>query len=80
VQLRLIRSGLGLTAAGVVLGLVGAWYSGRLLESQIFGVERGDPATLLGASAVLMATAALASWLPARRAGRTDPVETLRAE
>ena len=80
VERRLLRSGLGLTLAGVLLGLGGAWYAGRLLETQIFGVERGDPVTLLGAAGVLLATAAMASWLPARRAGRTDPVETLRTE
>jgi hypothetical protein len=77
---RLLRSGLLVTLAGVLVGLVGAWFSGRLLESQVWGVEPGDPLTLALASGLLLVTAGLASWIPARRAGRTDPVETLRVE
>jgi ABC-type lipoprotein release transport system permease subunit len=43
-------------------------------------VDAGDATTLMAAIAVLLAMAALASWLPARRAGATDPLETLRQE
>jgi hypothetical protein len=77
---QLLWSGFVLGAAGVALGLVGAWFSSRFLESQIWGVERGDPFTLVLASGLLLVTALLASWVPARRAGRTDPLETLRVE
>ncbi len=80
IERRLLVSGLGMTGAGVLLGLAGAWATGRFLEAQVWGVEPGDPVTLAGAAGLLMATAALASWLPARRAGRTDPLETLRVE
>ncbi|MEQ8329230.1 MAG: ADOP family duplicated permease [Longimicrobiales bacterium] len=80
IERKLLMSGLSLTGVGIVLGLAGAWFSGRLLESWIWGVERGDPATLVAASGVLLLTAAVASWLPARKAGRTDPLEALRAE
>lgn len=80
IEARLLRSGLLLTGAGVVVGLAGAWFTSRFLESRIWGVERGDPVTLAAAAALLLVTAALASWIPARRAGRTDPLEALRAE
>jgi ABC-type lipoprotein release transport system permease subunit len=65
---------------GVLVGLVASWMSNRLLESRVWGVERGDPVALGGAALLLLATAVLASWLPARRAGRIDPLETLRAD
>ncbi|MCA9738258.1 MAG: ABC transporter permease, partial [Gemmatimonadetes bacterium] len=80
IQRSLVLGGLGLTAAGVGLGLLGSWASGRFLSSRLWGVEAGDPGTLVGASLLLLAIALLASWLPARRAGRTDPLETLRQE
>ena len=77
---QVVVSGVAMGAIGVVLGLAGAVASGKLLESRIWGVEPGDPATLAGAAALLLATTVLASWAPARRAGRVDPVETLRVE
>lgn len=80
IERKLVVSGLALTGVGIVVGLGAAWFSSRLLESWIWGVERGDPVTLVVASGVLLLTAAVASWLPARKAGRTDPLEALRAE
>jgi predicted permease len=77
---RVLARGVGLTAAGAGLGAAGAWASGRLLESWLFQVEPGDPVALGGAVGALLVTAALACWLPARRAARTDPLETLREE
>jgi ABC-type antimicrobial peptide transport system permease subunit len=65
---------------GVAFGLGGAWLTNKLLESRVWGVGRGDPVVLGGAAALLLVTAVVASWLPARRAGRVDPVETLRVE
>jgi putative ABC transport system permease protein len=52
----------------------------RFLRAFLFGVAPGDPLTLVGASVLLVAVAALASWIPARRASRVDPVEALRAD
>ena len=74
------RHGLFLTAAGVVAGL--AIFSGvaRFLRSFLFGIAPSDPITLVGASLTLVAIAALATWIPARRASRVDPVEALRAD
>jgi ABC-type lipoprotein release transport system permease subunit len=59
---------------------MGAWASGRLLQNRLYGIEAGDPVTLATAVAVLLVTAAVASWLPARRAAATDAMETLRQE
>jgi ABC-type lipoprotein release transport system permease subunit len=64
----------------VVLGLAAAAGASRLLASQLFGVSPTDPAVLLLVSAALVAVAALASVIPARRAAAIDPVVTLRSE
>ena len=77
---RVLARGLGATTVGLAVGGIGAWAAGRLLESRLFGLEGGDPATLASAMAVLLLTAALASWLPAQRAARVDPLEALRRE
>ena len=66
------------TLLGVVLGLAGGFMASRLLGSQLFGVAPTDLPTFLGAAVVILAVAALASWLPARRAARVDPVVALR--
>lgn len=79
-EAHVLRNGLVLGLTGVALGLAGAWASNRLLQSRIWGVGADDPWSLGSAAAVLLFTAVVASWLPARRAGRVDPVETLRAE
>jgi predicted permease len=75
-----VRSGLGITTVGVVLGLGGAVALGRFMQSVLYGVEPLDPLTFGSMAAVLMSAAALASWLPARRAASLDPAETLRAD
>lgn len=77
---RVVTRGLTLAALGSSLGLGGAWATGRFLESRLYNLEPTDPGTLLTSVSVLLLAAALASWLPARRAGRTDPMETLKAE
>lgn len=75
-----LRGGVGLAAAGVAVGLAGSWIASRFLESRLFGVEPMDPLALAGAAALLLATSAAASWLPARQAARTDPLVMLKAE
>jgi putative ABC transport system permease protein len=80
VQASMLRSGLTLGLVGITLGLAGAWSSNRFLQSRIWGVGSEDPWALGGAAALLFLTAVLASWLPARRAGRVDPLRTLRVE
>jgi len=75
-----VRHGLLLTAIGVGLGLLGAVISMRLLSSLLFNVRPVDPITYAAASAGMIATAWLASYIPSRRAATVDPVEALRAE
>ena len=75
-----LRRGLVLISVGVALGLAGAGGATRLMRSLLFGVGPLDPITFAAVPVVLAAAAALASYLPARRAVAVDPVETLRAE
>jgi putative ABC transport system permease protein len=65
---------------GVILGLAGAWGATRLMSSLLFGVSATDPLTFLAVALFLLVVAALASWLPARRATMVDPLIALRAE
>ena len=75
-----VRGGLGLAVLGAVLGIVGALALGRYLSTVLYGVSPTDIRTFAGMAAVLLLTAGVASWIPARRAARVDPVETLRTE
>jgi len=75
-----VRHALGLTGVGVACGLAAAPALTRLMSSLLFGVKSVDPATYTAVSLGLIATAALASYLPARRAAGVNPVESLRAE
>jgi putative ABC transport system permease protein len=75
-----LRRGLGLTVAGLVIGLAAAAGASRLLASMVFGVETTDPPTFAAAAGVLALVAAVACWSPARRAAAVDPIETLRGE
>jgi ABC-type antimicrobial peptide transport system permease subunit len=79
--LRLVlRQGLTMALAGLALGLAGALALGGLLRAQLFGVAPTDPLTLAAVSLGLLAVALLASFLPARRAVKTNPATVLRAE
>ena len=75
-----LRHGLRLTLLGVVIGLAGAYALTRLLSSLLYGVPPTDLLTFISVSFVLVAIALLASYLPARRAARIDPMEALRYE
>ena len=74
------RQGIALTAVGIVAGLILFALVARFLRSLLYGVAPSDPLTLIAVSLVLVAIAALASWIPARRAARVDPMVALRAE
>jgi putative ABC transport system permease protein len=74
------RQGMTLTGIGIVGGLLLFTLAARFLRSFLFGVAPSDPATLAGASLMLVAIATVASWIPARRASRVDPADALRAE
>ncbi len=80
VQWMVVREGLTLALTGVAIGLVMAAAASRLLVSFLYGVSPLDAVTFVGMSAVLTGVAAIASFLPARRAARADPVAALRME
>ncbi len=79
--LRLIlREGFGVTAVGVAIGLLAALGLSRVMAGYVYGITATDPLTLLGASILLTGVALLASYLPARRAMRVNPIKALRYE
>ena len=69
-----------LTLLGIVLGSVGAFFVSRLMQQALFEVNPADPLIYLGVAAVLLFVAECASWFPARRATRIDPVIALRTD
>ena len=75
-----VGGGMKLAAIGVVLGIVAAVALAQLVESMLFDVAPSDPLSYAATSAVLLVIAALACYLPARRAMRVDPMMTLQAE
>ena len=75
-----LGQGLGISAAGAVLGIALALVFARALQQRLFGVSASDPLTMIVAAALLAAAALAASWAPARRAARVDPLQALRAE
>lgn len=74
-----VMQSMRLGAVGVAIGLMGAFFTTQTLRTLLFEVEPTDPLTLTIASSFLLATCALASYLPARRAARVSPVEALRS-
>jgi predicted permease len=76
----IVGQGMRLGVIGVALGIAGAFAATRLLESMLFGVSGSDPIALGAAGGLLLAAALLASWVPARRAARVDPMVALRQE
>ena len=76
----IVGDGLKLTAAGAALGLVGSAVVARTLRTMLYGVSPWDPWTLTATAFILLAVAAAACMLPARRAMRVDPIVALRAE
>jgi predicted permease len=80
VRRMVVRQGLVLATLGVAIGLAGALALARLIRSLLYGIAPHDPVTLTVVTLSLLAVAALASWLPALRAARIDPIEALRRE
>jgi putative ABC transport system permease protein len=75
-----VGSGLRLAVAGVAIGVVASFGATRVLSGMLFQVSAADPVTFGGITVVVTAVALLASYLPARRAVRMDPVDALRAD
>ena len=80
VRRMVLGQGLVLTIIGLVIGLGGAFAASSVLRSQLFEVSPMDPITYASIALVLAVTAIAASWVPARRATRIDPVEALRQD
>jgi putative ABC transport system permease protein len=77
---RVVTQGMGLVAVGLGLGILAALFLTRFLSSLLYGVGAADPLTMLVTAIILGLVALAATWLPARRAARVDPMIVLREE
>ena len=77
-QRSILLQTLGLAGIGMIVGVAASWALARTLSGLLFGVKSSDPVTFVGMLVVLTAVAALAGYLPARRASRIDPMAALR--
>jgi ABC-type antimicrobial peptide transport system permease subunit len=75
-----MRESLMLVGAGVVIGILGTLAAARLISNVLYGLKATDPVTIGASSLALIAVAALAGYLPARRAAKVDPMVALRCE
>ena len=80
IRTMMLKQGMRLLGAGLVLGFVGAIALSRVIRSLLFGVSANDPLIYCTVTLVLAAAALFACWIPARRASRVNPMITLRAE
>jgi ABC-type antimicrobial peptide transport system permease subunit len=78
VQRMVLSEAAWITAIGVAVGLGCALALGRLIASMLYGLKAWDPTTLLVSGTLLIVVALGASWIPARRAARVDPMQALR--
>jgi ABC-type antimicrobial peptide transport system permease subunit len=76
----ILKQGLWKAAIGLGVGLVAAWFLSHTMTSLLFQVKPNDPIVYVGVSALLLLVAVIASYLPARRAAKIDPMDALRAE
>jgi ABC-type antimicrobial peptide transport system permease subunit len=79
-QAGILLQTLGLATIGMIVGAAVSWALARTLSGLLYGVTPADPVTFAGMLVVLTAVAALAGYLPARRASRIDPMVALRAD
>ena len=80
VQKLILAKGLALAVWGTGFGFIGCYWLSRLVATQLYGIGSNDPATFATVAAILLAVAGLASYIPARRATRVDPIVALRYE
>ena len=79
VERMILKEGAVLLAMGVVLGVAGAFFAGRVIQGLLFGVAPHDPATFIGVVVMMAAIGIVACWIPALRAARIDPAITMRS-
>jgi ABC-type antimicrobial peptide transport system permease subunit len=77
-QAGILLQTLSLAAIGMLIGIVSSWALARVISGLLFGITSTDPATFVAMLVLLTAVAALAGYLPARRASRIDPMVALR--
>jgi ABC-type antimicrobial peptide transport system permease subunit len=75
-----LRTAIGLTATGIVLGIAAGTYLTRFVETQLYSVEPFVAPTFAGAAIIMLAAGAVAAYIPARRVVRNDPMAALRYE
>jgi predicted permease len=75
-----LREGIAMVLAGIAIGIPAAFAAARLIAARLYGIGAHDPLTLAGAALLLLVVAALAGFVPARRASRIDPMVALRYE
>ena len=80
VQWLVVRHGMLLTAAAIVAGVAVALGTTRIIRTLLYEVAPADPVTFVAVPALVLLTAAVASWIPARRASRSDPCQVLRSD
>jgi putative ABC transport system permease protein len=80
VRSMVVREGLRVVGGGAAIGLAAAALASRFLKSQLFGVSGFDPLIYAVVPSTLILVAAIATWLPARRASRVDAIHALRGE
>jgi ABC-type antimicrobial peptide transport system permease subunit len=79
VQRMILKEGGVLLVLGLVLGVVGAYLAGGVIQGLLFGITPGDPTTLAGVTVLMTAIGIAACWIPALRASRIDPAITMRS-
>jgi ABC-type antimicrobial peptide transport system permease subunit len=75
-----VNQGMLLASVGVVAGVAASLALARFIAAFLFGVQQWDPAVFIGTPIVLALVALVATWIPARRASRVDPIDALRYE
>jgi ABC-type antimicrobial peptide transport system permease subunit len=75
-----MKQGIVLAGLGAGMGLLAASWLSHFLQSLLYGIQPGDPLTLGGVSLVLIFAALTATYIPARRASRVNPIDSLRSE
>ena len=80
IERMILGEGGGLVTIGLVLGVTGALFAGRVIRGILFGIEPNDPLTLISAALTMAVIGIVACWIPALRAARVDPAITMRAQ